>query len=230
MNVYADQVQPAGVGGGTDFADAPASNTVTRVEAVVAPGSPAAPAVVVVSGHMVDAPGRSQPRFPHHQVPRVTARVRDQLARWRVGPGTELLTGGARGADIIAAEVALGRGAAVRLVLSHEPDVFVANSVALPHTDWEVRFRALIGRATIEVVGGAEADVYARTNQRILERAREVDDHPRALIVWDGGQGDGPGGTSDFVARLGHRAGHDHVVVIDPAPSATAGASRPGRT
>jgi hypothetical protein len=173
---------------------------------------------IVVSGHMVDRPDRPQPRFPPDQVPRVAARVHDQLDRWSVGPGTMVLTGGARGADIIAAEAALERGAAIRLVLAREPGDFVSDSVSLPHTDWEERFHALVGRADVEIVGGSGDDVYARTNERIIERAREVDDHPLALVVWNGKEGDGPGGTSDFVARLTRVSGQDHVVVIDPTP------------
>jgi hypothetical protein len=176
------------------------------------------PQAIVVSGHMVDRPGRPQPRFPPEQVPHVAAKVRDQLERWGVGPGTTLLTGGARGADIIAAEAALERGAEVRLVLAREPGDFVSDSVSLPQTDWEERFRALVGRADVEIVGGSDDDVYARTNERIIERAREVDDHPLALIVWNGEEGDGPGGTSDFVARLGRVSGEDRIVVIDPTP------------
>lgn len=144
--------------------------------------------------------------------------MRDQLERWYVGPGSTLLTGGARGADIIAAEAALERGAAVRRVLARPPDDFVSGSVSLPQTDWEERFRALLGRADVEIVGGSDDDVYARTNERITERAREVDDHPFALIVWNGEEGDGPGGTSAFVARLGRVSGDDRVVVIDPTP------------
>jgi hypothetical protein len=173
---------------------------------------------VVVSGHMVDEPGRPQPRFPPEQVPRVAAKVRDQLERWGVGPGTMLVTGGARGADIIAAEAALERGAAVRLVLAREAGDFVPDSVSLPHSDWEERFHALVRRADVEIVGGSDDDVYARTNERIIERAREVDDDPLALIVWNGEEGDGPGGTSDFVAQLSEVSGDDRVVVIDPSP------------
>ena len=167
---------------------------------------------------MVDKSDRPQPRFPPEQVPRVADKVRDQLERWDVGPGTTLVTGGARGVDIIAAEAALARGAALRLVLAREPHDFVSGSVALPTTDWEERFRALLRQSDVEVVGGADNEVYARTNERIIERAREIDEHPHALIVWNGEKGDGPGGTSDLVAHLGRISGDERVVVIDPTP------------
>jgi hypothetical protein len=176
------------------------------------------PDVVVVSGHMVDTPDRPRPRFPPEHVSRVAGLVEAALERWDVGPGTTLVTGGARGADIVAAEAARERGARLRLVLALEPDEFVSASVALPGTDWEQRFRALLTEADVEVVDGPGDDVFERTNERILEVAREIDERPHAVIVWNGETGDGPGGTSDFVARLGHSPGDDRVLVIDPMP------------
>jgi hypothetical protein len=177
------------------------------------------PSVVVVSGHMVDAPDRPQPRFPPEEIPRVTGEVKAALGLWDVGPGTTLVTGGARGADIIAAELARARGARVRLVLALEPDELAARSVALPGTDWEARFHALLAHADIEVVDGPDDEyVFERANDRIVEVARELDERPHAVIVWDGTEGDGPGGTEHFVARLGQRMDSDRVVLIDPRP------------
>jgi hypothetical protein len=176
------------------------------------------PGVVVVSGHMVDTPDRPRPRFPPEQVPRVAGEVRTALERWNVGPGTTLVTGGARGADIVAAEAALARGARLRLVLARRPEEFVKGSVALPSTDWAERFYALLGLADVEIVDGPDDDVYARTNDRIIAVARGIDDRPRAIIVWNGETGDGPGGTSDFVTRLGDTADDECLVIIDPTP------------
>src|SRR3954452_20893197 len=98
------------------------------------------PRVVVVSGHMVDAPDRPRERFPASQVERVAGEVRRAFDRWSVGPGTTVITSGARGADIIGAEQARARGAAVRLVLAGPPDEFERSSVALPGTHWATRF------------------------------------------------------------------------------------------
>jgi hypothetical protein len=175
------------------------------------------PRVVVVSGHMVDTPDRPRPRFPPEEVPRVAAEVAAAMERWSVGPATTLVTGGARGADILAAEAALARGARLRLVLALAPDEFVDASVALPGSDWTGRFRALLGKADVEVVDGDGEDVFTLTNERILALARGLDEHPHAIVVWDGRRGDGPGGTEDFVRRLG--AAGERLVVIDPRPS-----------
>jgi hypothetical protein len=177
------------------------------------------PPVVVVSGHMVDTPDRPQPRFPPEELPRVAMEVRHALAGWSVGKGTWLVTGGARGADIIAAEEAHARGSSLRLVLALEPDEFVARSVAIPGTDWEQRFRALLPKADIEVIDGPDDDeLFARTNQRIIDVARQIHPRPHAVIVWNGEEGDGPGGTRDFVSQLGHDLDDDSVAVIDPTP------------
>jgi hypothetical protein len=128
------------------------------------------------------------------------------------------VTGGARGADIIAAEEAHARGASLRLVLALELDEFVARSVAIPGTDWEQRFRALLPPADIEVVDGPDDDLFARTNQRIIEVARQIHPRPHAVIVWNGKEGDGPGGTRDSVSQPGHDLDDDSVAVIDPTP------------
>jgi hypothetical protein len=94
------------------------------------------------------------------------------------------------------------------------PDEFVAASVALPGSDWTQRFHDLLPHADVEVAEGE--DVFAATNERIVAVARALDDHPRAIVVWDGERGDGPGGTEDFIRRLG--ATGERLVVIDPRP------------
>ena len=179
------------------------------------------PAAVVVSGHMVDAPDRPQPRFPESEVPRIAAEVREALEGWNVGPETTVITGGARGADIIAAEEAHARGARIRLVLALPRAEFERQSVDLPGTDWLVRFRGISAAAEVDVVEHPpEADVFAETNARIVEEARAIDPEPRALVVWDGKEGDGPGGTHDFVGLLGYSLGDERIRVIDPTPRA----------
>lgn len=178
-----------------------------------------APTVIVASGHMIDGPDRAAPRFPPSEVPRVTAGVERALADWDAGPATTLICGGARGADLIAAERALARGARVRLVLALAVDEFVRRSVALPDTDWEARFRRVLRRAEVEVVDGPDDEqVFARANARMIELARALDERPHAIVVWDGREGDGPGGTRDLMTRLGYGGPDERLRVIDPTP------------
>jgi hypothetical protein len=184
---------------------------------------------VVVSGHMVDTPDRGRPRFPPSQVPRVSAAIRSALMRWDVGAETTLITGAARGADIIAAEHALERSARVRVVLALPHEEFERRSVALPGTDWAERFRRVLDQADVEVLEGPhDDDAFGRANARIIQVAKEIDEHPRAAVVWNGQEGDGPGGTRDFVRRLGYAGPDEHVCVIDPTPRAYEARQEPG--
>src|SRR5256714_5452468 len=172
------------------------------------------PAVVIVSGHRVEAPGADAARFPPAAVPRVTAEVGAAFAEWGVGPGTTVVTGGARGADILGAEAGLARGARVVLCLALPPERFVARSVALPGTDWADRFHALLSRAKVTVLPDPPGDenVFSAANRWMVAYAREIDGGPvHALLVWDGRSAHGSGGTDDLLARL--RAG-------EPAPPA----------
>jgi hypothetical protein len=194
-----------------------------RVRMTAADVTPDFEQVVVVSGHMVDQPGRTPPRFPPEAEPLVTAAVRAALHDWKVGDGTLVVSGGARGADIIAAEQALSLGAAVWLLVALPDDEFIAASVDLPGTDWTERYESLRRRCPTRFqhvdLGppGPGQDVFERNNDWCLAVAREAapTDSLRALVVWDGVGGDGRGGTADFVDRA--RQLGAQVVVIDPA-------------
>jgi hypothetical protein len=184
-------------------------------------GRPAA-RVVLVSGHRVDDADRPSPRFPQDRVGWVTDRVREAFEAWRVGPGTTLISGGARGADIIAAEQAHARGATVVLCLALPSAQFEQRSVALDGTSWSGRFRRLLEVAEVRVLepAGPADDVFARTNAWMIDVARQAAPRPYALIVWNGHGSDGPGGTGDLVRRLGYRTGDRHLWTIDPTPAA----------
>jgi hypothetical protein len=184
---------------------------------------------LLVTGHEVDKPDRRVPRFPQAQVPRVSAEVAEALKDWSVGPDTVLITGAARGADLIAAEQALDLGASIRVVLALPPDEFERVSVALPDTNWSERFRKVLGRSDVEVLDGqSDEGAFARANTRMLEIAWQLDPHPYALIVWNGQPGDGPGGTDDLVRRLGHAGSDERIAVIDPTLRAYAERQTPG--
>jgi hypothetical protein len=177
-------------------------------------------AAVLVSGHLVDAPDRPTPRFPSGRVGWVAEQVRAALDDWQVGPSTTLVCGGARGADIIAAEEAYARGARVTVCLALPAEEFETVSVALPGTDWADRFRRLLAVADVhQLTGVAPGDnVFALANEMMLDVARRIDPRPYALVVWDGRAGDGPGGTADLVVQLGYPPGDPRLLVVDPTP------------
>ncbi|MGH3913430.1 MAG: hypothetical protein ACRDTC_08470 [Pseudonocardiaceae bacterium] len=181
---------------------------------------PAYRTIVVASGHLIDAPDRKELRFPPHAEPAVTAQIRQLLERWSIGSRDLVVTGGARGADLIAAEQALARGANVTLLLAFPPEEFIERSVILPDSDWSARFEAVRERATTlvatEVFGPAgEESPYVRTNRWLLDHAQALDVPMRAIAVWDGRTGDKAGGTADFVAQARRR--EVAVTVVNPS-------------
>lgn len=182
--------------------------------------------VVVATGHMVDAPDRVAPRFPPSDEAAVTRAIRDVFDQWAVGRGTLVVCGGARGADIVAAEQAMTRGAEVWLLVALADDDFEAASVDLPGSDWVARYRLLRARCPTwfqsEELGpqGDGEDVFARNNEWCLTvaRAQAPPDGVRVLAVWDGSRGDGRGGTADLLERA-RRAGATVEVICPPSSS-----------
>lgn len=189
--------------------------------------------VAICSGHMIDKPGRPEPRFPREKEGAVRAEIARQLAVWGIGAGDLAVCSGACGADILFAEECIARGARVRLLLAKAVDDFVEGSVRLENSDWVERFHAL--RKQCEVATLAEqrdetfplepgegapptSDVYARTNLWIIDTARAAapdGETIHALLIWDEKPtGDGPGGTSDFANRVRGLGGT--VAIINP--------------
>lgn len=187
--------------------------------------------VAICSGHMIDKPGRAEPRFPHTKEPAVRAAIEAQLDAWEIGAGDLAVCSGARGADILFAEACLARGAYVRLLLAKEVEEFVEDSVRLEKSDWVERFDRLRERCEVATLperpartaqpdATAEAlrdiDVYAQTNLWIIDTARAAapaSEAIYALLVWDEKPtGDGPGGTSDFAERVRHLGAHREII------------------
>ncbi len=178
--------------------------------------------VIVESGHMVDAPGRPVPRFPPEAEPRIAAAVDATLEQWKVGPGSVVLTQGARGTDIIVAESALRKGAQVKLLLALSPREFEARSVFLPESRWSERFQLLLDRCEVTVQAEAIGtppegeSPFARNNRWVLDqgaRLAEQENVPfQALVLWDQSEADGAGGTADFAAMATERGADLQVI------------------
>ncbi|HEX8117656.1 MAG TPA: tetratricopeptide repeat-containing protein [Pyrinomonadaceae bacterium] len=188
--------------------------------------------VVVASGHMTDAPdrvakGRAE-RFPEGKVGAVREAVAKQLDKWGVGAGDLAICGGARGADLIFAELCAELGAQVWLFLPLPEGDFLEESVRSPRTDWAERFYALKARDSVKTFSQQErlkspprgASPFARNNLWMINTARVEADEPKnlyAVLVWDEKPtGDGPGGTSDFAARVKRLGGHLCDPIINP--------------
>jgi hypothetical protein len=177
---------------------------------------------VVISGHMIDSPGRTPPRFPTEAEPSVRRAMDKILAGWHIGQRDLAITAGARGADIIGAELCLARGATVWLLLPLPEPEFLNRSVRLPGSDWEARFHALTRRCTVryqqDELGPLDPgqNPFARNNRWCLDlgRATVRDGRLFGLVVWDERSTGRAGGASDFAAQAAGRG--ISVEIVNP--------------
>ncbi len=164
------------------------------------------PRVVVFAGHMIDQVGRFKPRFPNYLAPKVYQKIADTLERLDARIG---LASAACGSDILFLEAMLQREGEINVILPHLKEEFIKNSVTLiPGTDWGPRFEAVLEQASQVIIASdnrasGNAMVYEYANLLLdglaILRAKMLDTELIPLVVWDGGVGDGPGGTSSLV-------------------------------
>ena len=180
--------------------------------------------VLLFSGHMVDAPHRPQPRFPAAKTAGAAQRIAGLLARLRAGPDDLGLTQGAAGGDLLFAEACVARGVPLELLLPLPEREFIERSI-LPSEQgegWRDRFLALRGHlAEPPHVADTELgplrsgeDPWERGNRWLLDTAlAHGAKRLRLITLWDGGGGDGPGGTRHMIDAV--RRAHGRVLWID---------------
>ena len=174
------------------------------------------PSVIVFAGHMIDRPGRSEPRFPDKLEKDVAKQIRTKIDMLKPGFG---FSSAACGSDILFLEAMLERGAEVSIVLPYNEDEFVRDSVEIgPRArKWRKRFdRVLVRTARVITASNQRLEIggvsYEFCNQLLLGlasiRRRQLDSTLVPLAVWNGKPGDGPGGAASVVANwcsLGHK-------------------------
>ena len=178
--------------------------------------------VLLFTGHRLDAPGRTSPRFPaaaeRLAEEMITAAITTELAGTN-GPVAGL-AGGASGGDILFHEIASRLGVPTELYLALPPAEYCAASVADAGEEWIARFEALCDGLPIRLLpreahrDARGLSVWERNNLWLLDSAFAWTGGGTSLLaLWNGEGGDGPGGTADMVARA--RAGGARVALID---------------
>ena len=185
------------------------------------------PAVVVFAGHMIDQPGRLRRRFPAYLAEQVSQKIAETLERLEARIG---FSSAACGADILFLEAMLAREGEINVVLPFIPGAFKKTSVdIIPGADWSRRFDQVLARATRTIIasdnrssGNEVTYQYANLLQDGLAilRAKMLDTEVIPLVVWDGQEGDSPGGTASLVQHW--RAHGLEPVIIDIAGLLTA--------
>jgi class 3 adenylate cyclase len=157
--------------------------------------------VLAFAGHLMDAPGRAMPRFPHGMEPAVEASIREHLSRLKQ---PTVYTSAACGADLIFIEVALELGAEVNVVLPFDRQDFVRTSVAVAGEAWVQRFDRALARATRLIWATEESylgdEVLFDHSAGLIEglsvlRASQLQTQPELLCVIDPDSDGEPGGA-----------------------------------
>lgn len=165
------------------------------------------PPVLVYTGHMIDAPGRAQPRFE----PRMEDAVRNDI-RSRIEAMAPVASYGsaACGADILCLECVRELGGEMHIVLPFPVEQFIETSVDLRgDVSWTRRFERLLEDADEVLVIGekppaGEASTYEYANLIMTGlarlRAQMLDTNLQGVAVWDGQESGEPGGTASMIS------------------------------
>ncbi len=161
---------------------------------------------ILFTGHMIDARGRENPRFPNVKEHAVRKEIKNRLIlqKEKMQGSLRGVASGACGGDILFHEVCGELGIATEIYLALPPEQFRKKSVSFAGDDWNRRFDLLLSKLPVHVLPPAEQDesenVWKRTNEWMLQIALKNGGDNMALIaLWDGKKGDGEGGTSDMI-------------------------------
>lgn len=177
--------------------------------------------VFLFSGHMIDAPDRTEPRFPADREALAAAAIDAKLDELGVSADDLAICGGACGGDILFAEAALRRACPVQLHLQYREPDFLRASVAFAGPGWVDRYYAIRDHALTtvriqtELLGPPPADrnPYERNNLWQLYTAlAHGAEAVRFVALWDGAGGAAPGGTQHMVEQVRAHAGRVHII------------------
>jgi hypothetical protein len=168
---------------------------------------------------MIDKPGRKKPRFPADKEAVVRAAIKEALQKERDnadGPVTGIC-GGACGGDILFHEVCKELGIPTELYLALPREQFIIESVQFAGSDWVDRFDDLYKSLPKKVLSQTKElpawlqknglySIWERNNLWMLYDTLSHGGMQMTLIAfWDGGEGDGVGGTEHMVAEAKER-------------------------
>jgi hypothetical protein len=189
------------------------------------PGDPWQPRkVFLFSGHLIDAPGRPEPRFPNGKAGLAADKIDAALASLGADASDLALTQGASGGDLLFAEACARRGLRIHLLQPFAEEEFIKQSI-LPSVEgesWKARYLALTAqlqdrpRAMPDALGPLPEgmDPYERCNLWLLHTALAWGvEKTHFICLWNGGGGDGPGGTAHMYNEVNSRTGQ--VVWLD---------------
>jgi tetratricopeptide (TPR) repeat protein len=178
--------------------------------------------VFLFSGHMIDAPGRADPRFPPSKEPIAARAIAEKLGELEAAPGDLALCGGACGGDLLFAEACLARGLRLEIRIPFDEPTFLHESVNFADDRWRERYYAVKQNQNTSLLVMPEelgplpfkSNPYERNNLWQLYSALSWGaEKVNFICLWNRKGGDGPGGTEHMHDEVKKRAGL--VFVLD---------------
>ena len=172
--------------------------------------------VFLFSGHMIDAPGRQPPRLPAEKESIAAQKIAEALDKLGACPDDLALTQGACGGDLIFSEVCQQREVKVQWLQPFDEPEFIESSVVCSGESWRGRYLAAKAtgatgiRSAPEQLGPSPkgVDPFERCNLWLLFTALAYGiDKVWFICLWNGGGGDGPGGTAHMYQEVKRRTG-----------------------
>jgi hypothetical protein len=183
---------------------------------------------LLFTGHMIDEPDRSEPRFPPQNEAKFRDLIKQEVMKVKSSAGSKLrgIAGGACGGDILFHEVCFELDIPTSLYLALPRDQFIVESVQFAGPDWVDRFDKLfktlpkcILSESIDLPQWLQKKqgykIWLRNNLWELNSALVNGGINMTLLaLWNGKGGDGPGGTADMVKEAKARGAKTIIIGI----------------
>jgi hypothetical protein len=165
--------------------------------------------MVLFSGHMIDHPNRTTPRFPPEKESVAAAAIASALIGIGAGPRDIGICGGACGGDLLFAEACLVRDMGLEICIPFDEPTFLVKSVDFAGSNWHDRYLAVKSRATLHIAPNERGplpegeNAFERNNQWMLASVSQFGGDRLAFIsLWNGQGGDGPGGAQHLMEEV----------------------------
>jgi len=195
----------------------------------VAPVASAPQRVLLFTGHMIDAPGRKEPRFPPEKVEVAKQKIAEAVAaEQQIAGGIAYgIAGCASGGDILFHQVCESMNIPTRIFLAVPRELYIRESVAPAGPQWIDEFNRLLRPPrSVRVLCDSKDlprwlqdkpnyNVWQRNNLWNLHNALAAagGENVTLIALWNGASGDGPGGTADMVQKAQQRGAK--TIILD---------------
>ena len=170
--------------------------------------------VLLFTGHMLDAPGRAEPRFPPDKVEIAKQKIAEAVAAEQLIAGGIAygIAGCASGGDILFHQVCEAMNIPTHIFLAVPRELYIRASVAQAGPQWIEEFNRLVRARPVRVLCESKDlprwlqdkpgyNIWQRNNLWNLHNALAAagGENVTLIALWNGASGDGSGGTADMV-------------------------------